>query len=375
MWHGGLGSTSVYTAATVDNAPALVAAEMVTGNGMLNPVWEPGNGGPVVFVGTNPVVSHGYGTTLPDPVTYLREPPGLGWADLGARSPPHRDRGPRRPPRARGARLRRRGAGGSRGRRAGRRRRPRGARRLVRSRRPRRVAPGAGAVHPRPGRRHAPMCRSPISRRSSTTCARARAASPCSAAPARRWAVTACWWSGSGGACWFSPARSTGRAGCASTVGRSTASASGRATPRPWRGPPTPARPAPSGRPGARPGPGRRDRGRQRAGARRHRREPGAGVPRARTGAGRARLARRPRRARRGRGRDRGPRHPRAAVHRPARAVRPEHHRGGAAALRDAGHGAGRRPGRRAEAVVVDLRPAGAPSRRSTCSVAPIPTC
>ena len=73
MWHGGLGSTSVYTAATVDNAPALVAAEMVTGNGMLNPVWEPGNGGPVVFVGTNPVVSHGYGTTLPDPVSYLRE--------------------------------------------------------------------------------------------------------------------------------------------------------------------------------------------------------------------------------------------------------------------------------------------------------------
>ena len=73
MWHGGLGSTSVYTAATVDNAPALVAAEMVTGNGMLNPVWEPGNGGPVVFMGTNPVVSHGYGTTLPDPVSYLRE--------------------------------------------------------------------------------------------------------------------------------------------------------------------------------------------------------------------------------------------------------------------------------------------------------------
>jgi anaerobic selenocysteine-containing dehydrogenase len=72
MWHGGLASTSVYTAATVDNAPALVAAEMVTGNGMLNPVWEPGNGGPVVFVGSNPVVSHGYGTTLPDPVTYLR---------------------------------------------------------------------------------------------------------------------------------------------------------------------------------------------------------------------------------------------------------------------------------------------------------------
>jgi anaerobic selenocysteine-containing dehydrogenase len=72
-WLGGVGSTSIYTAATVDNAPVLVAAELVTGNAMLNPVWEPGNGGPVVFVGTNPVVSHGYGTTLPDPVTHLRE--------------------------------------------------------------------------------------------------------------------------------------------------------------------------------------------------------------------------------------------------------------------------------------------------------------
>lgn len=80
MWHGGLGSTSVYTAATVDNAPALVAAEMVTGNGMLNPVWEPANGGPVVFLGSNPVVSHGYGTTLPDPVSYLREHQASGGA-------------------------------------------------------------------------------------------------------------------------------------------------------------------------------------------------------------------------------------------------------------------------------------------------------
>jgi len=73
MWLFGTGSTSFYTAATVDNAPVLVAAELVAGNAMLNPVWEPGNGGPVLFVGSNPVVAHGYGTTLPDPVRHLRD--------------------------------------------------------------------------------------------------------------------------------------------------------------------------------------------------------------------------------------------------------------------------------------------------------------
>lgn len=73
MWLFGTGSTSFYTAATVDNAPVLVAAQLVAGNPMLNPVWEPGNGGPVLFVGSNPVVAHGYGTTLPDPVRHLRD--------------------------------------------------------------------------------------------------------------------------------------------------------------------------------------------------------------------------------------------------------------------------------------------------------------
>jgi anaerobic selenocysteine-containing dehydrogenase len=73
MWMGALGSSAFYTAATVDNAPILVAAELVSGQPMLNPVWDPGSPGLLVLVGLNPVVSHGYGTTLPDPVRHLRD--------------------------------------------------------------------------------------------------------------------------------------------------------------------------------------------------------------------------------------------------------------------------------------------------------------
>src|SRR3954468_24235044 len=70
---GALGSSSFYSAVTVDNAPVLVAAELVTGNATMSPRWDPNSGGLFLLVGTNPVVSHGYGTALPDPVNYLRE--------------------------------------------------------------------------------------------------------------------------------------------------------------------------------------------------------------------------------------------------------------------------------------------------------------
>jgi anaerobic selenocysteine-containing dehydrogenase len=72
-WLPSIGSRSFLTAVTVDNAPALVAAELVTGEPMLNPVWDPNVAGLTIFVGTNPVVSHGYGTALPDPIRYIRE--------------------------------------------------------------------------------------------------------------------------------------------------------------------------------------------------------------------------------------------------------------------------------------------------------------
>ena len=78
MWLASIGSRSFYTAATVDNAPVLVAAELVAGNAMLSPVWDATGGGLLLLVGTNPVVSHGYGTTIPDPVRHLRAHRRLG---------------------------------------------------------------------------------------------------------------------------------------------------------------------------------------------------------------------------------------------------------------------------------------------------------
>ncbi len=62
-----------YTPVTIDNAPALLTAELVGGSSQLNPVWEPDRSRLLVLFGSNPVVSHGYGTTLADPVTRLRD--------------------------------------------------------------------------------------------------------------------------------------------------------------------------------------------------------------------------------------------------------------------------------------------------------------
>lgn len=70
---GTLGTGSFWSAATLDNAPVLLAAAMVTGNSAVAPVWDPAAAGLLLLVGTNPVVSHGYGTTFPDPVGHLRD--------------------------------------------------------------------------------------------------------------------------------------------------------------------------------------------------------------------------------------------------------------------------------------------------------------
>jgi anaerobic selenocysteine-containing dehydrogenase len=73
QWLRSLRSRSFYSAVTVDNAPVMVAAELVAGNSWLNPMWSPSRPGLLLLVGHNPVVSHGYGNALPDPVRYLRE--------------------------------------------------------------------------------------------------------------------------------------------------------------------------------------------------------------------------------------------------------------------------------------------------------------
>lgn len=68
-----IGTRERYTPVTVDNAPVLRAAELVTGTSELNTVWDPERSKLLLLFGTNPVVSHGYGTTLADPVTRLRD--------------------------------------------------------------------------------------------------------------------------------------------------------------------------------------------------------------------------------------------------------------------------------------------------------------
>ena len=70
---GCTGTRQRYTPVTVDNAPVLRAAELVTGTSELNTVWDPDCSTLLLLFGTNPVVSHGYGTTLADPVTRLRD--------------------------------------------------------------------------------------------------------------------------------------------------------------------------------------------------------------------------------------------------------------------------------------------------------------
>src|SRR5262249_32114887 len=62
-----------YTPATIDNAAILRSAELVAGNMQLSTVWNPEDSKLLVLFGTNPVVSHGYGTTLSDPITRIRE--------------------------------------------------------------------------------------------------------------------------------------------------------------------------------------------------------------------------------------------------------------------------------------------------------------
>ncbi len=77
-WHtaerliAALGTHQRYTPTTIDNAPILLTAELMTGSTM-SPCWDPSRSRLLLLVGTNPVVSHGYGTALADPVTKLRD--------------------------------------------------------------------------------------------------------------------------------------------------------------------------------------------------------------------------------------------------------------------------------------------------------------
>jgi anaerobic selenocysteine-containing dehydrogenase len=71
-WLAAIGSSRLYTPATVDNAPVLRAAELIAGHPQANPICDFERAQCVVIIGSNPVVSHGYGTALPDPIKNLR---------------------------------------------------------------------------------------------------------------------------------------------------------------------------------------------------------------------------------------------------------------------------------------------------------------
>jgi anaerobic selenocysteine-containing dehydrogenase len=71
-WLAAIGSRRLFTPATVDNAPVLCSAEMVAGHPQANPIWDVERAKLVLILGSNPVVSHGYGTAMPDPITHLR---------------------------------------------------------------------------------------------------------------------------------------------------------------------------------------------------------------------------------------------------------------------------------------------------------------
>ncbi|HEY3832342.1 MAG TPA: molybdopterin-dependent oxidoreductase [Acidimicrobiia bacterium] len=71
-WLAAIGSSRLYTPATIDNAPVLRAAELIAGHPQANPICDFERAQCVVIVGSNPVVSHGYGTAIPDPIKNLR---------------------------------------------------------------------------------------------------------------------------------------------------------------------------------------------------------------------------------------------------------------------------------------------------------------
>jgi anaerobic selenocysteine-containing dehydrogenase len=69
-----IGSNQFYSAATVDVAPAFRAADLVCGTWYLFPVWVPEDeeNRLAVYLGSNPAVSNGYLTLLPDPQRRIR---------------------------------------------------------------------------------------------------------------------------------------------------------------------------------------------------------------------------------------------------------------------------------------------------------------
>ncbi len=67
-----LGTRSRYSAVTIDTPCRPMVCDQLSGNAGLMPCIDEDNAGLTIFIGTNPVVSHGHTTSLPDPVNRLR---------------------------------------------------------------------------------------------------------------------------------------------------------------------------------------------------------------------------------------------------------------------------------------------------------------
>lgn len=68
-----LGSRSRYTAVTIDTPCRPLVSDLMSGQAGLMPCLDLDTAGLTILVGTNPVVSHGHTTSMPDPVVRLRE--------------------------------------------------------------------------------------------------------------------------------------------------------------------------------------------------------------------------------------------------------------------------------------------------------------
>ncbi len=70
---GAIGSCQKYTATTIDTPMRPLVAELMGGWSGLTPMWDQEAARMLLLVGTNPVVSHGHGNGIADPIRRLRD--------------------------------------------------------------------------------------------------------------------------------------------------------------------------------------------------------------------------------------------------------------------------------------------------------------
>ncbi len=95
--HAAIGTPAKFSPLTIDGTAKVLVSDLVGGAVALSGRPDYDCATFVMFVGSNPVVSHGHSVAIPDPVSAIREL--TSRADVWVVDPrPHRDRAPRRPP-------------------------------------------------------------------------------------------------------------------------------------------------------------------------------------------------------------------------------------------------------------------------------------